>query len=556
MEKGKAKKVYLLALYIIIPFLAFFFYIVIYSKTPIYALTTIFVNNKPEANYPTFTISFDENIPIEVQSSIIESVDDIQLNGVKRFKFVSDGEYEISTVGMGESSIYSIEYVPVGYLYWVKGDTSLEEIGQLDTIYVKEGISELSKNLLKQILKEDVVLEEVEDMGRALINSEERIGMVSPNELTKDLKVLSLESRYFFADEQGSIFIGYGLQGGEKKDFVEHILKKNMDIKYGESKIYTREDILKINMSGVVAISRGLASKIDAVGDYSYPAKEIGSFLADADLTHVSNEVSFVQGCSVYSGMRFCSKPEYIEALKVSGVDIVELTGNHNNDFGADKNKDSIEMYKDLGWDYFGGGLNIEDASKILYKELKGSTVAFVGYNYYDTMLGTGAIATSSRAGANSYSVEKLSRDIKQAREIADIVIVTFQFQECYSYPSSDVIYPLCYKPLSTPDQKGTFRRAIELGADVVVGTQAHQPQTYEIYKEGLIFYGLGNLYFDQSRWIGTRQAMILSLYIQEGKLLQAKITPTLMGTDLTTRLAEEKDSTLLLNLLKSARTF
>ncbi|OGC44856.1 hypothetical protein A3J98_01980 [candidate division WS6 bacterium RIFOXYC1_FULL_33_10] len=278
--------------------------------------------------------------------------------------------------------------------------------------------------------------------------------------------------------------------------------------------------------------------------------------MADADLTHVSNEVSFVEGCAVYSGMRFCSNPKYIETLKASGVDIVELTGNHNNDFGASNNANTINTYKELGWDYFGGGLNIQDASKILYKEVKGSTVAFVGYNYYDTMLGSLAIAGDSRAGANSYSVEKLTKDILEAKENADIVIVTFQFQECYCYPSSDVIYPICYKPLSSPDQKGVFRKAIDLGADVVIGTQAHQPQTYEVYKEGLIFYGLGNLYFDQYRWIGTRQGLILSLYVQDGKLIQAKLTPTLMGRDLIPKIAKESDSNLLLNLLKSARTF
>ena len=168
----------------------------------------------------------------------------------------------------------------------------------------------------------------------------------------------------------------------------------------------------------------------------------------------------------------------------------------------------------------------------------------------------TGAIATSTHAGANSYSEEKLALDISNARENADVVIVTFQFQECYSYPPSDVIYPICYKPLSSPDQKGVFRKAIDLGADIVVGTQAHQPQTYEVYNGGMIYYGLGNLYFDQYRWIGTRQGLILTLYIEDGRLLQSRLTPIYMDTNLIPRLASESESEILLNLLKSARTF
>ena len=32
--------------------------------------------------------------------------------------------------------------------------------------------------------------------------------------------------------------------------------------------------------------------------------------------------------------MRFCSRPDYIQLLEAVGTDIVELTGNHNLDWG------------------------------------------------------------------------------------------------------------------------------------------------------------------------------------------------------------------------------
>jgi hypothetical protein len=394
----------------------------------------------------------------------------------------------------------------------------------------------------------------VSSLKDELKKSESKLGFVFEENLNKDLKVLYMDDKYFLDDFEGSIDISIGLEGEGDIDFVYSILSKNINIEKGDSLV--DESLLKINMTGVTAISRGLAMKIDASGNNAYPARDIGKFLANADLTHTSNEVSFMDGCVASSGMRFCSKPGYIETLKASGVNIVELTGNHNNDFGSQYNTNSIQMYKDLGWDYFGGGLNTEDSKKILYKEVKGSTVAFLGYNYYDSMLNTGAIAGPNRAGSNHYSVEKLEKDIKEAKSNADIVIVTFQFQECYSYPSSDVIYPICYKPLSSPDQKGTFRRAIDFGADLVIGTQAHQPQTYELYKDGTIFYGLGNIFFDQHRWIGTRQGMVLSLYISNGKLIQTRITPTIYDTSLIPRVANDSDSKLLLELLKSARNF
>ena len=552
VTKGKrqrrSKKKFLIPLYIIIPFLAFFSYIYIKDQIPPSTVMGIFLYVPPKAVYETFKVSFDEQIPTKIQDMIKSSVDDIALDGKKRFEFVKRGDYTIKSTQSLEGNMYSKEYIPVGHAYWIKSNISFDDI---KGIYVEEKDMDLVKYLVGEkevISKEDIVSE--------LKKSEEYIGLVSAAEITGEMKVLSVDGVYPLEKQLNTFSFRYVLEGEENMNFVSHILSVNMELKYGESSTLDTQDIAKINMSGVVAISRGLASKMDSLKDYDYPAQSIGEFLADADLTHISNEVSFVEGCAVYSGMRFCSNPKYIDTLKASGVDIVELTGNHNNDFGASNNAKSIEMYKELGWDYFGGGLNTQDASKILYKEVKGSTIAFVGYNYYDTMLGSLAIAGESRAGANSYSVEKLGNDIEEAKKNADVVIVTFQFQECYSYPSSDVIYPICYKPLSSPDQKGVFRKAIDLGADVVIGTQAHQPQTYEVYKEGLIFYGLGNLYFDQYRWIGTRHGLILSLYVKDGKLVQAKLTPTLMERDLIPKIAKESDRDLLLNLLKSARTF
>ena len=133
------------------------------------------------------------------------------------------------------------------------------------------------------------------------------------------------------------------MEDRKNSDFVGSIIGRNMGIEYGKSMSVDKNGIAKINMSGVVAMSRGLAQKIDSSGDFAYPARKLGSFLADADLTHVSNEVSFVKGCTGYTGMVFCSKPEYIETLKASGVDIIELTGNHNNEGDNEDNGEGDE---------------------------------------------------------------------------------------------------------------------------------------------------------------------------------------------------------------------
>ena len=76
-----------------------------------------------------------------------------------------------------------------------------------------------------------------------------------------------------------------------------------------------------------------------------------------------------------------------------------------------------------MGWDYFGGGLDLEDAGKILYKEVNGTKIAFLGYNYYDSVLNNpGPLAGANKSGANPYSEEKLKRDIEEAKKNAPCI--------------------------------------------------------------------------------------------------------------------------------------
>lgn len=502
--------------------------------------------------YRSYTVSFDDSVPVETQTQLEKILGTEDLEGRKRFEFTDENaqivfSYDLSKPKEGKEIIYSSFLVPVGHLYWIKdGIVESDFEGKIVTN------SKLTSNLISsKYNKADVSV--AENIEEKLMDSESSIGLVDISELTYSLKLLTLNGKYFLDDQQGAI--QYYFVATSKNSYPQFINKLMLSrVKEVLPTDFNKEKLAKVNMTGVTAITRALATKTDNSGNYGYASQKISQFLKDADLTHVSNEVSFVPGCTPVAGVRFCSKPEYIKTLEDSGVDIVELTGNHNNDYGASYNEASIEMYKDRGWDYFGGGLDDLDASKILYKEVNGNKVAFIGYNYYDTMLGTGALAGDSRAGANSYSETKMKEDIEQAKETADIVIVDFQFQECYSYPPSDVIYPICYKPLTSPDQSGTFRKAVDFGADIVVGTQAHQPQTYEIYNGKLIFYGLGNLYFDQIYWVGTRHGLILTHYVYDGKLIQTKITTTNYGNDMQTYVSSGEERELLLQLLSDAR--
>ncbi len=546
-KKGKGGKIFFFVFLLI--FLPLFF---LFNNLETFRAITIGLN-EVEIRYDTFSVSFSELVPEDLKESIKEELSEIENRGKRRFSFVQEeGDIEIGVLKT-ESLLFEDFLLPVGHLYWLDNSISKNEIEKKE-IVTNKGEGMLVQSVLQEYLGVDVEVSEHEDLvGYLRQNEESSIGFVFFDDLNHELQLLSLDEKYFLDDQEGGINFSLGVQINSAPSFLAEVIRGNTEHIFKTPP--TEDEIVKINMSGVTALSRNLAFKIEASGNNAYPAELIADFLGDADIVHTSNEVSFVPNCVPERTMSFCSHPKYIETLEAINANVIELTGNHNNDFGAKYSAETIEMYKERGWDYYGGGLDTKDSEKILYKDVKNSKIAFLGYNYYDTIHNNMANLTGeSRAGANSFSFEKMERDIKKAKEENSFVILTFQFQECYSYPDGDVIYPICYKPLSNPDQKKVFRTAVDYGADIVVGSQAHQPQTFEIYNGKPIFYGTGNLFFDQIYWIGTRQGMVLTHYVYENKLLQSKISTTIYDDDMQPYITEGEDRELLLKLLKDAR--
>ena len=504
-----------------------------------------------KVNYGTYSVQFSSDFSSTIKDEIGKDLDTVKLNDRNRFKVVdSDADITISTQKSDSDVDILDEYlIPVGHRYSLKDSTSVDDIKTMNVYVLNDTYTQFLKDQYGITAQK---VDGLDSLISTLEKSDNNVGLVTFADLSYQLKILYVGGKYYLDDDTAGIPVAVYASVKNSDDlFILDTIKNSisgLETKLDQSKI------LKLNMTGVTAIARDLGSKMNKLNDYVYPAKDIGTFLADADLTHTSNEVSFDDSCVPVASMRFCANPKSIQALQYSGIDIIELTGNHNNDYGFDDNTDTINTYANLGWRYFGGGLNATDASKILYEDVDGTKVAFLGYNYYDTMLNDAEIAGDDTPGSNSYSVTKLASDIQTAKANADIVIVDIQFQECYCYPDGDVIFPLCYMPLTSPDQKGVFRKAIDLGANIVIGTQAHQPQTYELYGDGAIFYGLGNLFFDQYEWIGTRQGMVLTHYFYDGKYIQTKITATMIGLDLKNEIATQAQSDQLMKLLKTAR--
>jgi len=240
-----------------------------------------------------------------------------------------------------------------------------------------------------------------------------------------------------------------------------------------------------VALTGVTALVRATAFTMHRNGS-TYPAGDIGPILRRADITHISNEIPFTPDCPppdpTQPGLLFCSDPEYIALLDDVGADVIELTGDHFGDWGPEAMRYTLDLYRERGWIYYGGGYDLQDARQPRLIEHNGNRLAFIGCNGKG---GGYATASEAQPGAAACDFNYMQRQIRDLREEGYQVIATFQHFEYYTYSPQ-------------PAQVRDFRRLAEAGAVVVSGSQAHQPQGMEFIAGAFIHYGLGNLFFDQ----------------------------------------------------------
>ncbi len=265
-------------------------------------------------------------------------------------------------------------------------------------------------------------------------------------------------------------------------------------------------------MTGVTALVRATAYTMEQRG-ILYPGKDIGPWLREADITHISNEVPFASDCPypnpVQEGVRFCSADRYIALLEDMGTDVVELTGDHFQDWGQQAMLHTLEMYRQRGWGYYGGGENLQDGRKALLVEHNGNKLAFIGCNGKG---GSFAQAGAGRPGAVTCDFGWMEAEIARLRLEGYLPVATFQHFEYYTYKAQ-------------PNQVRDFRLLARAGAVVVSGSQAHQPQGLEFLDEALIHYGLGNLFFDQYDISpATRQGFIDRHVFYDGRYIGAEL--------------------------------
>ena len=423
-------------------------------------------------------------------------------------------------------------YALVAPFFTVQDDIALKQLTVLlsgkedqeetpfNAIFATEPIS-LLKRLLDSKNPNQVKLSPTDDLSAIPDGS----WMIVPfDELQPEFKVVSIDGLNPLDDDFDPSDYALSLPIGVRIGTSDREIDPDQLVSLLPESNYKPDQLTSLIMTGVTAMARDTAFVMSTEGAL-YPGTNIRSVMRASDLTHISNEVSFFENCPFpdpdYEGFIFCSDPEYMDLLVDLGTDIVELTGNHNNDVRAIYKVDSVpyslDLYRKNDMQWYAGGTNLTNAKAPLKIEHNGNKLAFVGCNSYGPYM---ALATDDSSGsAPCEDWEWIKQSIAELKQEGYLPIVTLQFQEEYLYTATSMAIR-------------DFRPLAEAGAVIVNGSQSHVGKALEFYSDALIHYGLGNLFFDQPGFFITYDGFIQKHFFYQGRHISTQLlTITLEDT-------------------------
>lgn len=467
------------------------------AQVPIVPVSTETATPRPTATPTPWRMTLNGPIPADIVQAINQlSADQFQTVD-------NDAEADI-TLGPAPGEIVAeFVYAVVAPFPTVQDDISSAELQQA-TLYATAETAQIWQTIYPNIqpVGEDKLAE-------AVWREPDAYAIIPFDALTPDLKVLHLERQSPFNRELDlasyPLVLRISATGNEKASAA---LRQAL----GPFTNRDPEKLTRVAMTGVTALVRATAAQMEYSG-ILFPGEMVAPILQSADITHISNEVPFAENCpfpnAISASVVFCSHDHYFELLEHLGADVIEVTGNHSNDYGTDAMLRSLNKYLAAGMNYYGGGRDLNDAFQPAFVYDHGNKIAFVGCNSFGP---NAAWATADQPGtAPCGDLSTMAQQIGQLAAEGYVVIATFQYEEIYGYQA-------------TAGQVRDFGKLAEAGASAVSGSQSHHPQGFDFQHGAYIHYGLGNLFFDQMDSLGTRQMFIDNYIVYDGRLIGVEL--------------------------------
>lgn len=212
----------------------------------------------------------------------------------------------------------------------------------------------------------------------------------------------------------------------------------------------------------------------------------VAPVLAAADIAVVNMETAIgVGGAPENKSFTFQAPPVALEAYRAAGVDVVSAANNHGMDFGIESFHETLQAERALGFPIVGIGANEAEAYAPQLFEVRGQRIAVLAASQMidDHLVDSWTAGPAQPGLASALRADRLVREVSVARMIADTVVVFLHWgverQQC-----------------PADAQRTLAHQLVDAGADIVVGSHAHQLLAGGRMGDAVVHYGLGNFAF------------------------------------------------------------
>ena len=322
--------------------------------------------------------------------------------------------------------------------------------------------------------------------------------------------------------------------------------KNTIDYGYKDSnaikKIWPRKEPAVITAVGDVALNFATMKEIIDYRIKKYGRKDAMIY----PFSKVSKEIKGIGFCNLespitnYDLKSFNDKDEVFyfsspggseDILKYAGFDVASLANNHVKDAGEEGMFDTYKRLEKINIAPVGVGKDITASLKPVYTWHRGTRVAIFAFN---NVVPKSVWAGPDRAGTAGGSDELLCAAVKKVRGDVDAVVVSIHWgQEV----TSDY-------PVNPPEKEQVElgHKLIDAGAACIIGHQSHGLGPVERYKNGIIFYSLGDFVFAGRHSAAHRTSMLVRISVSDAGIesytlipvninpLEIKYSPEILG--------------------------
>ena len=266
---------------------------------------------------------------------------------------------------------------------------------------------------------------------------------------------------------------------------------------------------------------KGTVTNLIAVGDICVDRanpdsifKLVSAEVKSADFAFCQIETTYSKRGAPNPEMRqpLRAAPNNVKAIAQAGFNIASFASNHCMDWGKEAFVDTLAHLNANGIRTIGAGNNLAEARKPLIVESNGNKIGWLAYcsvglpkNWADEQrvgcaparahtvyepLERDQPGTPARilSFPNEADLEAMCADIRQLKKLVDVVMVSMH-------------WGIHHKEAEIAMYQRTYgHRAIDGGADVILGHHAHILKAAEVYRGKPIFYSLCNFAFDVIR--------------------------------------------------------